>query len=68
MRYVRLRRLSIAAVALAAEDTSILEVALEAGYSSHKAFTRAFRDHFGHTPKCGPPRPKHNPPETDGAL
>jgi len=51
MRYVRLRRLSIAAVALAAEDASILEVALEAGYSSHEAFTRAFRDHFGHTPE-----------------
>jgi len=51
MRYVRSRRLSIAAVALASRDASILEVALDAGYSSHEAFTRAFGDHFGHTPE-----------------
>jgi AraC family transcriptional regulator len=51
MRYVRSRRLSIAAVALASGEASILEVALEAGYSSHEAFTRAFGDHFGHTPE-----------------
>jgi AraC family transcriptional regulator len=51
MRYVRSRRLSIAAVALAAGDVSILEVALDAGYSSHEAFTRGFGDQFGHTPE-----------------
>lgn len=51
MRYVRSRRLSIAAVALAGGNDFILEVALDAGYSSHEAFTRAFSDHFHHTPE-----------------
>lgn len=52
MRYVRARRLSIAAQALAKRDvTNILDVALEAGYGSHEAFTRAFREQFGITPE-----------------
>jgi len=52
MRYLRARRLSIAAQALArGEAANILEVALAAGYSSHEAFTRAFRDQFGVTPE-----------------
>lgn len=50
MRYVRLRRLSRAAVALAGSRASILLIALEAGYGSHEAFTRAFVTHFGTTP------------------
>ncbi len=29
----------------------ILSVAIEAGYGSHEAFTRAFRDQFGLTPE-----------------
>jgi AraC family transcriptional regulator len=52
MRYVRLRRLSVAAQALAAGAPDILAVALEAGYGSHEAFTRAFRDQFGLTPEA----------------
>lgn len=52
MRYVRLRRLAVAARTLAAGAPDILAVALEAGYGSHEAFTRAFRDHTGLTPEA----------------
>jgi AraC family transcriptional regulator len=52
MRYVRARRLSEAAGALAAGAPDILTVALDADYGSHEAFTRAFRDHFGVTPEA----------------
>lgn len=51
MRYLRGRRLSEAARALAGGAPDILSVALEAGYGSHEAFTRAFRDQFGMTPE-----------------
>ncbi|HEY3847693.1 MAG TPA: AraC family transcriptional regulator [Acetobacteraceae bacterium] len=52
MRYVRGRRLSEAARLLAAGAPDILTVALDAGYGSHEAFTRAFRDQFGLTPEA----------------
>jgi AraC family transcriptional regulator len=52
MRYVRARRLSEAARWLAAGAPDILTVALDAGYGSHEAFTRAFRDQFGLTPEA----------------
>ena len=52
MRYVRARRLSEAARALANGAPDILSLALEADYGSHEAFTRAFRDHFGITPEA----------------
>jgi AraC family transcriptional regulator len=52
MRYVRARRLSEAAHALAAGAPDILALALDADYGSHEAFTRAFRDHFGVTPEA----------------
>ena len=52
MRYVRARRLSKAARALAAGAPDILSLALDADYGSHEAFTRAFRDHFGVTPEA----------------
>ncbi|MGD9722237.1 MAG: helix-turn-helix domain-containing protein [Pirellulales bacterium] len=51
MRYVRGRRLSAAARQLIDGADDILAVALDAGYSSHEAFTRAFRDQFGLTPE-----------------
>jgi len=51
MTYVRARRLTVAARALARGAPDILAVALEAGYNSHEAFTRAFRDQFGLTPE-----------------
>jgi AraC family transcriptional regulator len=50
MRYARGRRLSEAARKLAAGAPDILTVALEAGYGSHEAFSRAFREHFGMPP------------------
>src|SRR5215472_4023440 len=51
MHYVRRRRLAEAARVLADGAPDILAVALDAGYGSHEAFTRAFRDHFGATPE-----------------
>ncbi|MCV0396345.1 MAG: AraC family transcriptional regulator [Rhizobiaceae bacterium] len=54
--YLRARRLSEAARALAGGG-DIIAVAVEAGYGSHEAFTRAFRRQFGVTPSevraCG---------------
>jgi AraC family transcriptional regulator len=52
MRYVRARRLTEAARALADGAPDILALALDADYGSHEAFTRAFRDHFGITPEA----------------
>lgn len=49
--YLRGRRLSEAARQLAGGAPDILSVALGAGYGSHEAFTRAFRDQFGVTPQ-----------------
>jgi AraC family transcriptional regulator len=49
--YMRARRLSEAAKALVQGAPDILSVALDAGYGSHEAFTRAFRQHFGLTPE-----------------
>jgi len=49
--YVRARRLTEAAKLLARGAPDILAVALEAGYGSHEAFTRAFKQQFGMTPE-----------------
>src|SRR5262245_1868325 len=51
MRYTRARRLSDGARPRASGASDILSVALDAGYGSHEAFTRAFRDQFGVTPE-----------------
>jgi AraC family transcriptional regulator len=51
MRYMRGRRLTEAARMLANGGNDILTVALDFGYGSHEAFTRAFRDQFGLTPE-----------------
>lgn len=48
--YVRRLRLERAAVRLQKARASILTVAVEAGFQSHEAFTRVFRQRFGHTP------------------
>jgi AraC family transcriptional regulator len=50
MEYIRRRRLSEAAASLAQGAGNILDLALEFGYASHEAFTRAFRQQFGMTP------------------
>ena len=51
-RYVRGRRLTEAARTLANGAPDILTVALDVGYGSHEAFSRAFRDQFGITPEA----------------
>jgi AraC family transcriptional regulator len=51
MRYVRGRRLTEAARSLVNGAPDILAVALDAGYGTHEAFTRAFREQFGLTPE-----------------
>lgn len=50
MGYLRARRLSHAATLLAAGQGSVIQIALDAGYGSHEAFTRAFTRHFGCAP------------------
>ena len=52
MEYTRGRRLTEAARSLANGATNILDLALESGYSSHEAFSRAFRARFGVTPEA----------------
>jgi len=52
MGYVRSRRLSEAAKRLADGADNILDLALEYGYASHEAFSRAFRSQFGTTPEA----------------
>jgi AraC family transcriptional regulator len=56
MRYVRRRRLSQAAEALAlvlaSGQGTVLDVALQAGYQSHEGFSRAFRAEFGVAPSA----------------
>jgi AraC family transcriptional regulator len=58
--YVRARRLSRAAKTLLHGAQDILAVALDAGYGSHEAFTRAFKQHFGLTPEQLRARPATN--------
>ena len=50
MRYLRSRRLTIAAKMLAQGEKDILGLAVKTGYGSHEAFTRAFTLQFGKTP------------------
>jgi len=52
MRYLRSRRLTAAARQLSEGAQDILGVAVSAGYGSHEAFTRAFREQFGLTPEA----------------
>ena len=51
MEYLRGRRLTEAAYALAAGADDILSVALDSRYASHEAFSRAFKAQFGKTPE-----------------
>ena len=51
MGYVRGRRLTEAAGRLENGAPNLLHVALEAGYGSHEAFSRAFKAQFGMTPE-----------------
>ncbi len=51
LAYIRRLRLEKAAFRILFMNSSVTEVAAQAGYSSPAAFTRAFRQHFGTTPK-----------------
>jgi len=51
MEYLRGRRLTEAAYALASGADDILTVALDSRYASHEAFSRAFKAQFGKTPE-----------------
>mgnify|MGYP001809692106 FL=1 len=48
--YARRRRLERARLLLDSPDSTVLGVALDSGYRSHEAFTRAFADEFGVSP------------------
>jgi AraC family transcriptional regulator len=48
--YLRRRRLTAAALELAATERSVLDVALEFQFESNEAFTRAFKSSLGFTP------------------
>jgi AraC family transcriptional regulator len=50
--HVRRLRLERAASRLRHTDDPVTRIALEAGYESHEAFTRAFRDAFGEPPSA----------------
>ncbi len=50
MEYVRKRRLTLASRELIKTDIPIIEVALDCGYDSQEAFTRAFKKIFKMTP------------------
>ncbi|PIE19237.1 MAG: AraC family transcriptional regulator [Proteobacteria bacterium] len=52
MGFVRRLRLERAAQRLRFDDTPVTEVAFDAGYGSHEAFTRAFRARFGESPSA----------------
>ena len=48
--YLRYRRLAFALKDVRDTDKSLLDIALEYGFSSHEAFTRAFKETYGITP------------------
>lgn len=50
--YIRLRRLSLAALELVNSDSSILDIAIKYGYGSHESFSRAFVNFHGVTPSA----------------
>lgn len=48
--YLRYRRLAFALKEVRNTDKSLLDIALDYGFSSHEAFTRAFKEAYGITP------------------
>ena len=52
IEYVRRRRLTLAAMELAAGNAKVIDVSIKYGYDSPNAFTRAFRNMHGITPQA----------------
>ncbi len=50
--YLRLRRLAFALIDLRDTPKPILDIAVQYGFSSHEAFTRAFKNAYGMTPSA----------------
>lgn len=48
--YLRTRRLAFALKEVRDSDRSLIDIALDYGFSSHEAFTRAFKNTYGITP------------------
>ena len=48
--YVRKRRLTVAAEILLLKSKSVIEIAMECGYESNSAFSRAFKEQFSVSP------------------
>lgn len=57
--YIFRRKLSLAAESLLVTNARIIEVALQYGFSSHEAFTRAFKRVYG----CSPNKYRLNKPD-----
>ena len=57
-QYLRARRLAFALTDVRDTDRRLLDIALEYGFSSHEAFTRAFRQEYG-VPPGGLPQKAH---------
>ncbi len=49
-RYLRARRLAFALIEVRDTERRLLDIAVDHGFSSHEAFTRAFRAEYGVTP------------------
>lgn len=49
--YLRYRKLAFALKEIRDTETGILDIALKYGFSSHEAFTRAFKEAYGITPR-----------------
>ncbi len=49
--YIRLRKLAFALIEIRDTKTTFLDIALNYGFGSHEAFTRAFKKAYGVTPK-----------------
>lgn len=50
-KYILKRKLTLAANTLLKTDNRILDIALEYGFSSNEAFSRAFLKEYGYSPK-----------------
>jgi len=56
--YLRLRRLAFALIEVRDSERSFLDIAVDFGFSSHEAFTRAFKSAYGITPSTFRKHPK----------